>query len=350
MQPMKVPRDIYISLPENTDFNLENLRESGTYSDFKIFCDRAVLSANLGRSGALNARPFSLQFMSAVHELHAESASNWAKIITAKLLTESTLRDSPWRLHLFTIGKNSLPMISKYCSLIYGGVIKSLPDSALKNLTTDNSSPWLPDEKLVQLLLLDNAKGFLSIAPYRLKNTPLNSISRFPGGFVKIKDDKDPPSRAFKKILEVELRLGKKIKAGETVLDLGASPGGWSYIALKRGATVTAIDRSPLRDDLMLNKRLNFVRGDAFKYQSKSSFDWVLCDVAAFPERSIEILKTWVTTKRCKYFAVTLKFKGSRDFELVPTTEKLLSKVCRELFIQRLFYNKNEISVFGEVA
>ena len=41
--------------------------------------------------------------------------------------------------------------------------------------------------------------------------------------------------------------MGLEPMPGERVCDLGAAPGGWSYSAAKRGASVVAVDNGPLK-------------------------------------------------------------------------------------------------------
>ena len=50
------------------------------------------------------------------------------------------------------------------------------------------------------------------------------------------------PSRAFAKLTEALARLGHWMGPGERCVDLGASPGGWSFVALGKGAQVIAVD------------------------------------------------------------------------------------------------------------
>ena len=72
-------------------------------------------------------------------------------------------------------------------------------------------------------------------------------IAPMTGGIAETPADRDAPSRAFAKLVEAELRFGENIAVGQTCVDLGSSPGSWAYVAVRRGARVVAIDRSPLR-------------------------------------------------------------------------------------------------------
>lgn len=64
--------------------------------------------------------------------------------------------------------------------------------------------------------------------------------------YVKEAQDRGYRSRAAFKLSELDDKLGL-IKKGMAVVDLGAAPGGWSQIAVERGATkVIALDLLPI--------------------------------------------------------------------------------------------------------
>src|SRR5229473_2556994 len=71
--------------------------------------------------------------------------------------------------------------------------------------------------------------------------------SPFPNGEVAFVEDKTgPPNRAYLKLWEALVRLGHWPGPDERRLDLGASPGGWTWGLARLGATVVAIDKAPL--------------------------------------------------------------------------------------------------------
>jgi 23S rRNA (cytidine2498-2'-O)-methyltransferase len=167
---------------------------------------------------------------------------------------------------------------------------------------------------------------------------------------VDVADDQAPPSRAYRKLLEAELRLGARIAPGETCADLGAAPGGWSHVALARGARVAAVDRSPLRADLMAHPALEFVRGDAFRWTPPKPVDWLLSDVIAYPHRSVELLERWIAARLCRRFVVTIKFKGEADYPVLDRLEASLDAGGAEFELRRMCSNKNEVTAFGELG
>ena len=210
-------------------------------------------------------------------------------------------------------------------------------------------SPFSEHTTLVQLLLTAPDAGWLSVAPAPQPWQLRRCLWPFVKGELPVASDKAAPSRAFTKLVEAEQRLGRRIAAGETCVDLGACPGSWSYVALNRGARVIAVDRSPLRADLMANPRLTFHQGDAFKFTPPAPVDWLLCDVIAAPERSVELVLDWVRQRRCRRFVVTIKFKGHGDYAQLEPLKAALPPLCEEFFLARLCANKNEACVAGTV-
>jgi 23S rRNA (cytidine2498-2'-O)-methyltransferase len=213
---------------------------------------------------------------------------------------------------------------------------------------TDEETPFAPADSLVQVLLTSPEAGWLSVAPLPGPYALRRMVWPFPKGEIPLTRDQQAPSRAFAKLVEAERRMGRRIELGETCVDLGASPGSWSYVALKRGASVTAVDRSSLRDDLMRNPRLRFIRGDAFAFAPEQPVDWLLCDVIAAPQRSIELTVEWLRRQWAKRFVVTIKFKGRRDYAQLDRLKTELPRLVEEWYLVHLCANKNEVCVFGQ--
>jgi 23S rRNA (cytidine2498-2'-O)-methyltransferase len=206
---------------------------------------------------------------------------------------------------------------------------------------------------LVQLLLTAPEAGFLSVALAPLPFEQRHLVSPFPKGELPVASDKSAPSRAFAKLVEAELRLGRAIQAGETCVDLGAAPGSWTYVAANRGARVLAVDRSPLREDLMHRREVKFEPGDAFRYRPTRPVDWLLCDVIAAPERSTALLLEWLQRGWCRHFIVSVKL-GDQTRGTPPSGSDTLTTLKRELppltsefWLTRLCANKKEVCAFG---
>jgi 23S rRNA (cytidine2498-2'-O)-methyltransferase len=235
------------------------------------------------------------------------------------------------------------------CRLVREAVIELLQKRRrhLLRCLRQHEGVFVEDEALVQLVLTSPGEGFLSLARAPLPFREQHVVSCFPSGEVPIAVDKQAPSRAFAKLVEAELRLGRRIAARDTCVDLGASPGSWTYVAARRGATVTAVDRSDLREDLLQQRSVRFERGDAFRFEPEAPVDWLLCDVIASAERSAERLLYWLRRKWCRHFVVTLKVDDAGSGAVLAELKRELPALTSELHLQRLCANKKEVCAFG---
>ena len=325
---------------------------------------------------------FCRQLLPEAVAVQAESIGAWTEIIY-RLVADSLPGGSPWLLHVapqyaeraaHRIGarawhslrrqdlgqanhgheSGSRPSASpdagrNRCGLIHDSVVSLLQKrrrSLLRTLAL-HPQPFTKVHSLVQVLLTEPAAGFIAIAPAPLPFAQRHLVSPFPKGEVPISGDKSAPSRAFSKLLEAELRLGLSIAPGETCVDLGAAPGSWTYVAAQRGARVTAVDRSPLRPDLMADASVQFRAGDAFGFEPARQVDWLLCDVIAAPEKSAELLLHWLKNKWCRRFVVTLKTMEGAALPVLTLLKNKLPAVANPFFLNRLGANKKEVCVFG---
>ncbi|MDZ4287532.1 MAG: SAM-dependent methyltransferase [Prosthecobacter sp.] len=292
---------------------------------------------------------FARQALPDARAVAAASINAWADQILDAIA--GVLPDAqPWRLHLWPqYGEGRAG--EHRCALVRDSLTLRLKKRrrALLRSLEDSTLPLTPETSLVQAALTAPEAGFLSVAlaprPFDLRAI----VSAFPAGDVPITEDKAAPSRAFTKLVESEWRLGERIQRDQTCVDLGASPGSWSYIALQRGARVIAVDRSPLRDDLMRNPRLRFHQGDAFKFKPESPVDWLICDIIAAPQRSIDLLLEWLRERRMRRFVVTIKFKGTEEYPLLDQLKQQALPLCADFRLTRLCANKNEVCAFGVV-
>lgn len=216
----------------------------------------------------------------------------------------------------------------------------------LRQLRPDPVS-FTPADSLVQVILTAPGSGFLSVTPAPVPFDHCHLVSPFPKGAIPVASDDKAPSRAFAKLLEAELRLGRAIRANETCVDLGAAPGSWTYLANNRGARVIAVDHAPLRADLMSMPNVRFHPGDAFEFEVRQPVDWLLCDVIAPPERSAGLLLHWLREGWCRHFVVTVKLKDSSGLEVLLRLKSELPRLARVWFLTRLCANKKEVCAFG---
>jgi 23S rRNA (cytidine2498-2'-O)-methyltransferase len=337
---------LFLAAPDTAPFLADELRRAAPEAVQREI-EGLGIAADVELEGLLLA--FARQTLPAAAEIHAASINAWAdRIIDASAGIFPD--DQPWRLHLwpqYGEGKAGLHR----SELIQASLVERLKKRRRRLLRSliESDAVFDAQTSLVQCILTSPETGWLSTALAPEVYARRTLISCFPRGEVPLADDKSAPSRAFTKLVESEQRLGRQIERGQTCVDLGASPGSWSYVPIQRGASVIAIDRSELREDLMRNPRLHFQVADAFKYKPPQTVDWLVCDVIAAPQRSIDLLLEWLREKRMRNFIVTIKFKGHDEYPLLDILKREVPPLCTEFHLTRLCANKNEVCAFGVV-
>jgi len=166
----------------------------------------------------------------------------------------------------------------------------------------------------------------------------------FPDGIFNVVEDKiHPPNRAYLKLWEALSVLGRYPEAGQTALDLGASPGGWTYVLASMGAQVTAIDKAPLDKKLAKLPNVEAKQLSAFSLQPRDvdPIDWWVCDIACYPEKLYGYLLPWIESGKVGQFIVTIKLQGKTDFDILKKFQAIPGGR-----VMHLYQNKHEATFF----
>ncbi|HEV3416348.1 MAG TPA: SAM-dependent methyltransferase [Pirellulales bacterium] len=292
---------------------------------------------------------FASQCLPCAPAIAADSIAQWVQAAGSRFIESLADHDGPWRFHIFGVYRPGGSVGPRRAKLIENGIVELLQKKQRRLLRTLSpaAGQFALGEALVQIGLVTRTTGYVSVSLPETLHALRRCVSPFPGGIVEVPPDRNAPSRAFAKLLEAEIRLGRQIAAGETSVDLGSSPGSWAYVALNRGAKVIAVDRTPLRADLMKHPGLTFVRGDAFRFEPSEPVDWLLCDVIAFPDRVFELLERWLTNHWCRQFCATIKFRGADEYRKLEPIKAWLAAIGVEFQLRRLTNNKNEVTAVG---
>lgn len=300
-----------------------------------------LLTETLPASGCA---AFARQTLPDARALSGCSINGWADAMIEALLGNLG-DDDPWHLHLWpAYGEGRAGQ--HRCDLIHSAFLDRLKKRRRLRLRQEQPS-LTPATALLQAALTAPDAGLVSVTTTVRRRELRALVSDFIAGDIPHAEDKSAPSRAFAKVIEAELRLGRRIERGQTCVDLGAAPGSWTYVAIQRGAHAIAVDRSPLRDDLMRHPRLQFHQGDAFKFKPEQTVDWLICDIIAAPQRSIDLLLEWLREGRMRQFIVTIKFKGADEYALLDALKTACPPLCSDFRLTRLCANKNEVTAFG---
>ena len=166
--------------------------------------------------------------------------------------------------------------------------------------------------------------------------------SPFPNGEARFLEDKTaPPSRAYLKLWEALTLAREHPEPGALCLDLGSSPGGWSWALARLGARVISVDKAPLEPRIAAMPEIDFRRESAFGLGPRAlgPIDWLFSDVVCYPRRLLGLVERWLAAGTCRRFVCTLKFQGAtdhataRDFAAIPGSRLL-----------HLHHNKHELT------
>ena len=214
----------------------------------------------------------------------------------------------------------------------------------------------LIEEKLpkVSRKPMDFSRGVLPRAPMGSWTLLENDLilaspscsSPFPNGEVHFKEDKSgPPSRAYLKLWEVLTLSGVAPGPGERCLDMGSSPGGWTWVLQRLGAAVVSVDKAPLAPEIAALPRVEYLRRDAFGVdpQEIGPVDWFCSDVICYPGKLLELVQKWLKSGMCGRFVCTIKFQGDQLSDEDRAAVRGLAEIPHSS-VRHLFHNKHELT------
>ena len=294
---------------------------------------------------------FSQQCIPAVSWHCAASVNAWAQLLDDQWTPFLEAHPLAWTAHLVRAAWPQSPVGPRRLELVEQAWRQLLRKRHRQVLHRGEAMPaaLATDSLLCQLVMVQPDHGALSAVCVRDVPHLQAVLSAYPAGHVEVPRDLAPPSRAHQKLTEALALAGLAFVPGQTVVDLGASPGGWTHVAAHAGARVTAVDRSPLAPPLMAHRDVTFVQADAFRFEPDGPVDWLICDVIAFPEKTLGLLERWLSQRWCRQFCVTVKFKGADGYGVLQPLKELLHRHAAGFMLRQLQHNKNEVTAAGQV-
>jgi 23S rRNA (cytidine2498-2'-O)-methyltransferase len=208
-------------------------------------------------------------------------------------------------------------------------IAEKLPKVSAKPLTFGQPAPLAP---LGSWSLIDT--NTLLAAP--------RCSSAFPNGELQfIEDRTSAPSRAYLKLWDLFTTLGESPRPGDFCLDLGACPGGWTWVLQQLGAQVLSVDKAPLdpRIASLPNVACRSESAFALDPHSVGPVDWLFSDIICYPKRLLALVQKFLTAGTVRRFVCTVKFQGETDFE---TAAQLAAIPGSRLM--HLHHNKHELT------
>ncbi|MDQ3206894.1 MAG: 23S rRNA (cytidine(2498)-2'-O)-methyltransferase RlmM [Pseudomonadota bacterium] len=178
--------------------------------------------------------------------------------------------------------------------------------------------------------------------------------SPWPLGIPRLRMHADAPSRSALKLEEALFTLlddeerARMLREDMRAADLGAAPGGWTWVLMRNGLRVTAVDNGPMRPELLDSGRVEHLRADGFQWQPKAPMDWLVCDMVEQPRRVAERMGTWFREGWCKYAIFNLKLPMKKRWDETRLCLDLFEEQARRPLVVRarqLYHDREEITV-----
>lgn len=213
----------------------------------------------------------------------------------------------------------------------------------------------LPKEQkrapVLHVFLLTGQQGYVALS-YSENNSPLEN------GIMRLKFPNEAPSRSTLKLEEAFLQFipkqewDQRLSGGMRAVDLGASPGGWTYQLVKRSMMVTAIDNGPMAESLMETGQVRHLMVDGFKFEPhKNNVYWLVCDMIEQPQRVAERIGDWLVNGWCQETIFNLKLPMKKRYETVSEILQQLEQrlidagIKYRLQAKHLYHDREEVTV-----
>lgn len=263
----------------------------------------------------------------------------------AEDLARSLSSDTAYAMHVWVPDTDSGNLLSDAARELRVAVESRL-SASLPNLHHYPSRELLPDATpLVQVCLYSRYQALFGVAP------AARALSLAPGGRLRAKVPGDRPSRAARKLAEALAWLGVTPEPGETCVDLGAAPGGWTWLLLQHRVRVIAVDPARLRPDLLSRRGLVHVQKSAFDFVPEEPVDWLFCDMAWRPLEVAQMLARWGRHQWATLLVANFKLPMKRKAEMVRDVRATLEKGgWRGIRTRQLYHDRDEITLTARAS
>jgi 23S rRNA (cytidine2498-2'-O)-methyltransferase len=196
-----------------------------------------------------------------------------------------------------------------------------------------------------QVCLLGEAGAAVGVVPAR------DALSLAPGGRLRAHVAAAAPSRAAMKLEEAFAWADRAPGPGDLCADLGAAPGGWTFVLLEHRARVLAVDPANLAKELRDNRRVQHVKASAFDFAPEEPVDWLFCDMAWRPLEVAALLAKWARRGWARLLIANIKLPmKQRAAHLLRVLDILRDGGWTSLQARQLYHDRDEVTVAGAVV
>lgn len=313
-----------------------------------------VLLSRLDASGATALTRiefvFERQRLPDTHPLRVDSIKTCAQTIIQDHFPKVDQTDLPWTLHAFTPDVEECKPLRSRVKLVEAAILEKLKKRFGRMFRRYQPTPSLKgrEDYLVVQLCMDRPDHiYISI------DTKVPQIHPYPGGEQRMPFDSGSPSRSYLKLSEAVSRMPDHPIPGQSVVDLGAAPGGWTYYLLKLGCRVTAVDNGPLKieNPARFSGSLDIIKTDGMLFSpSGLQYDWLCCDMLRPPRQTLDLLNKWIQHRWMKSFVVNMKLPQKNPVTLLQEVRSCLDKHKLAFYkIKQLYHDREEITLMGKL-
>ncbi len=196
---------------------------------------------------------------------------------------------------------------------------------------------------LGQICLIAANQGAVGLVPAR------EASSLAPGGRQRMRRGAEAPSRAAMKLDEALEGLTLAPGKGDTCVDLGAAPGGWTQRLAARGARVVAIDPANLALEIGRHRLVRHVKASAFTFEPEEPVDWLCCDMAWRPLEVAQLLAKWGRRGWALHLVANIKLPMKEKNATLRRVRQTLGESWQQLKIRQLYHDRDEVTVTATV-
>ncbi|WP_070988658.1 23S rRNA (cytidine(2498)-2'-O)-methyltransferase RlmM [Halofilum ochraceum] len=178
----------------------------------------------------------------------------------------------------------------------------------------------------------------------------------WPLGIPRLRAHRQAPSRSVLKLDEAIARFlsdnerATWLRPGRTAVDLGAAPGGWTWLLRHYGVTVSAVDNGPLAQSLIEDPGVDHRAEDGFQYRPRRPVDWLVCDMVERPHRIARLLAEWLSRGDCRHAIVNLKLPMKQRWQTVSSQVDTIAAALPgdgRLLANQLYHDREEVTLFA---
>lgn len=279
-----------------------------------------------------------------------------------------------WTLHCFAIDDDpAIARAIKVEKALMAAIRARMPDLAKAHVAPQTLADDVEagaaqkGDALYQIFIAGPDDAWVSMAP--LSAWAQTGMSLHPGGVRRMRKVAGAPSRSSSKLseaLEFMKDSGIDPVVGETAVDLGAAPGGWTLVMALRGVDVTAVDHAELDlPDLRKAKtggnhitpgKVTHLRENGLKFRPDEPVDWLCCDMVMGSRQTLDVLRAWMDADLMRRFVVNIKLPQAEQ-NTWPAVKEALDLFAahrgsgrpewRLLTARHLFHDRSEVTLMG---